>query len=76
MYTILKDSSVIAGRMSLQVMVQLYKKNIWYLHTYIVLGIYTYVNCFDDLRNDAKTVNVIATACFSPVTKVHNKCKW
>ena len=25
--------------------------------------------CFD--RNDAKTVNVIASACFSPVKKVH-----
>ena len=25
-------------------------------------------------RNDAKTVNVIATACFSPVTKVLSVC--
>ena len=49
MYTMLRDNNVIAAKKSLDVMVELYRKNIW---------------------NDAKTVNVITTACFSPVTKV------
>ena len=51
MFSMLKDSSAIAAKMSLDVMIALYRKNIW---------------------NDAKTVNVITTACFSKITKVMN----
>ena len=43
MFTMLKDSHKIAAKTSLDVMIELYRKNIW---------------------RDAKTVNVIATACF------------
>lgn len=50
MFTMLKDSNNKAAKMSIDIMIELYKKNIW---------------------NDAKTVNVIATACFSKVTKVN-----
>ena len=49
MYTMLRDNNPIAAKKSLDVMVELYRKNIW---------------------NDGKTVNVITTACFSPITKV------
>uniref|UniRef100_A0A3P8WR27 Protein SDA1 n=1 Tax=Cynoglossus semilaevis TaxID=244447 RepID=A0A3P8WR27_CYNSE len=49
MYTMLRDSNPTAAKISLDVMVELYKRNIW---------------------NDAKTVNVITTACFSKVTKI------
>lgn len=49
MYTMLRDSNAIAAKMSLDVMIELYRRNIW---------------------NDAKTVNVITTACFSKVTKI------
>ncbi|XP_063066771.1 protein SDA1 homolog [Engraulis encrasicolus] len=49
MYTMLRDSNPIAAKISLDVMAELYKRNIW---------------------NDAKTVNVITTACFSKVTKI------
>lgn len=49
MYTMLRDSNPIAAKISLDVMLELYKRNIW---------------------NDAKTVNVITTACFSKVTKI------
>ena len=49
MYTMLRDSNAIAARKSLDVMIELYRRNIW---------------------QDAKTVNVITTACFSPMTKV------
>lgn len=49
MYTMLRDSNPIAAKISLDVMVELYKRNIW---------------------NDAKTVNVITTACFSKVAKI------
>lgn len=49
MYQMLKDSSPVAAKMSLDVMIELYHRNIW---------------------NDAKTVNVITTACSSPVTKI------
>eukprot|EP00126_Sphaerothecum_destruens_P001900 Sdes_comp15335_c0_seq1m4195 len=49
MYTMLSDSNTIAAKKSLEVMVELYKKNIW---------------------KDAKTVNVIASACISPVVKI------
>ncbi|KAF4098822.1 protein SDA1 homolog [Onychostoma macrolepis] len=49
MYTMLRDSNPIAAKISLDVMVELYRRNIW---------------------NDAKTVNVITTACFCKVTKI------
>ncbi|XP_051533853.1 protein SDA1 homolog [Myxocyprinus asiaticus] len=49
MYTMLRDSNPIAAKISLDVMVELYRRNIW---------------------NDAKTVNVVTTACFSKVTKI------
>ncbi|XP_061657027.1 protein SDA1 homolog [Syngnathoides biaculeatus] len=49
MYTMLRDRNPIAAKISLDVMAELYKRNIW---------------------NDAKTVNVITTACFSNVTKI------
>ncbi|XP_072261611.1 protein SDA1 homolog [Pyxicephalus adspersus] len=49
MYTMLRDSNAIAAKISLDVMIELYRRNIW---------------------NDAKTVNVITTACFSKVTKI------
>merc|ERR1712241_903179 len=49
MFTMLKDSHKIAAKTSLDVMIELYRKNIW---------------------RDAKTVNVIATACFSELTKL------
>uniref|UniRef100_A0A3Q3VUB5 Protein SDA1 n=1 Tax=Mola mola TaxID=94237 RepID=A0A3Q3VUB5_MOLML len=49
MYTMLRDSNSTAAKISLDVMMELYKRNIW---------------------NDAKTVNVITTACFSKVTKI------
>ena len=49
MMTMLKDPASIAAKTSLEVMINLYKKNIW---------------------RDAKTVNVISTACFSKITKI------
>lgn len=49
MYTMMKDNNPVAAKMSLDVMIELYRRNIW---------------------NDAKTVNVIATGCFSKVTKI------
>ena len=49
MYTMLRDNNAIAAKKSLDVMIELYRRNIW---------------------KDAKTVNVITTACFSHVTKV------
>ncbi|XP_044285094.1 protein SDA1 homolog [Varanus komodoensis] len=49
MYTMLQDSNPTAAKMSLDVMIELYRRNIW---------------------NDAKTVNVITTTCFSKVTKI------
>ncbi|XP_063775973.1 protein SDA1 homolog [Pseudophryne corroboree] len=49
MYTMLRDSNATAAKMSLDVMIELYRRNIW---------------------NDAKTVNVITTACFSKVAKI------
>ncbi|XP_053411836.1 protein SDA1 homolog [Nycticebus coucang] len=49
MYTMLRNSNATAAKMSLDVMVELYWRNIW---------------------NDAKTVNVITTACFCKVTKI------
>lgn len=52
MFTMLRDTNTRAAKMSLDIMVELYKKNVW---------------------NDAKTVNVIATGCFSKITKVSFK---
>ncbi|XP_065578195.1 protein SDA1 homolog isoform X2 [Artemia franciscana] len=49
MYGMLKDTNVTAAKLSLDIMIQLYKKDIW---------------------KDAKTVNVIATACFSKSVKI------
>ena len=49
MYTMLRDNNPVAAKKSLDVMVELYHRNVW---------------------NDAKTVNVITTACLSPVAKV------
>lgn len=49
MFSMLKDSNAIAAKISLDVMIELYSKNVW---------------------KDAKTVNVISTACFSKITKV------
>ncbi|XP_065183405.1 protein SDA1 homolog [Sycon ciliatum] len=49
MYAMLKDPHAIAAKMSLDVMVELYKKHVW---------------------RDAKTVNVIVTACLSPTAKL------
>ncbi|KAK3696721.1 hypothetical protein QZH41_013081 [Actinostola sp. cb2023] len=49
LYTMLKDSNAVAAKKSLDVMIELYRRNVW---------------------KDAKTVNVITTACFSPVSKV------
>lgn len=49
MFSLLKDTNARAAKMSVDIMIELYKKNVW---------------------NDAKTVNVIATGCFSKHTKV------
>jgi protein SDA1 len=53
MFTMLKDTNTRAAKMSVDIMIELYKKNVW---------------------NDAKTVNVIATGCFSKFTKVMVAC--
>ncbi|XP_018403865.1 PREDICTED: protein SDA1 homolog [Cyphomyrmex costatus] len=49
MFSMLKDPNVRAAKMSVDIMIELYNKNVW---------------------NDVKTVNVIATGCFSKITKV------
>lgn len=49
MFSMLKDPNAKAAKMSVDIMIELYNKNVW---------------------NDVKTVNVIATGCFSKVTKV------
>lgn len=49
MFRMLQDAHTTAAKTSLDVMIELYRKNIWH---------------------DSKTVNVIATACFSDVTKL------
>lgn len=49
MFSMLKDSNGIAAKISLDIMIELYNKNVW---------------------KDAKTVNVIVTACFSKIPKV------
>lgn len=53
MFTMLKDTNSRAAKMAIDIMIELYKKNIW---------------------NDAKTVNVIATGCFSKMIKVSFLC--
>lgn len=53
MFSMLKDTNQKAAKMSVDIMIELYKKNIW---------------------NDAKTVNVISTGCFSKHTKVMVAC--
>lgn len=49
MFSMLKDPNVRAAKMSVDIMIELYNKNVW---------------------NDVKTVNVIATGCFSKMIKV------
>ncbi|XP_060535794.1 protein SDA1 homolog [Cylas formicarius] len=49
MFRMLNDANPKAAKMAVDIMIELYKKNVW---------------------NDAKTVNVIATGCFSRVTKL------
>lgn len=49
MFSMLKDPNAKAVKMSVDIMIELYNKNVW---------------------NDVKTVNVIATGCFSKITKV------
>lgn len=49
MFQMLKDTNGRAAKMSVDIMIELYNKNVW---------------------NDTKTVNVIATGCFSKFTKV------
>lgn len=53
MFTMLKDTNARAAKMSADIMIELYNKNVW---------------------NDAKTVNVIGTGCFSKITKVMVAC--
>lgn len=53
MFSALKDTNATAAKMSVDIMVELYNKNIW---------------------NDAKTVNVLATGCFSKVSKIAAAC--
>lgn len=78
MFTILEsvktgnsDENAIAAKKSVDVCIELYNKQIWY-GVGGCFGLCTYVGwqsiCLD--RDDAKTVNVIAEACFSPVTKI------
>ena len=78
MYTMLRDSNPIAAKISLDVMAELYKRNIWWESWFIhwrerlssggdFLTWSSFCLCH---RNDMKTVNVITTACFSKVTKV------
>ncbi|UJR16558.1 hypothetical protein I4U23_003459 [Adineta vaga] len=49
MCTIIKESNATAVKMALDIMIDLYRKNIW---------------------NDTKAVNIIASTCFSKITKV------
>ncbi|CAG2123038.1 unnamed protein product, partial [Medioppia subpectinata] len=49
MFSMLRDSNKIAAKISLEIMIELYNKNVW---------------------KDAKTVNVIGSACFSKITKI------
>lgn len=78
MYTMLRDSNPTAAKISLDVMVELYKRNIWWvIHLHFFFSSQRKLRQRCNLivylfghRNDAKTVNVITTACFSKVTKV------
>lgn len=78
MYTMLRDNNATAAKISLDVMVELYRRNIWWVDVTIWTSLnrnscslksldFSFCFCY---RNDAKTVNVITTACFSKVTKV------
>lgn len=49
MFSMLSDSNAIAAKISLDIMIELYRKGVW---------------------QNAKTVNVISTACFSKVAKI------
>lgn len=49
-YTMLKDSNATAIKISLDMIIELYRRNIW---------------------NDAKTVHMITSACFSKITMTH-----
>ncbi|RLU17421.1 hypothetical protein DMN91_009656 [Ooceraea biroi] len=53
MFSMLKSPNTKAAKMSADIMIELYNKNVW---------------------NDVKTVNVIATGCFSKITKVVVAC--
>jgi len=53
MFSMLKNHDVSAAKMSADIMIELYNKNIW---------------------NDIKTVNTLATGCFSKITKVTVAC--
>jgi len=53
MFSMLKNPNAKAAKMSVDIMIELYNKNVW---------------------NDVKTVNVIATGCFSKVTKIAVAC--
>jgi protein SDA1 len=73
MYTMLNDPSDIAAKKSLDVMIDLYRKRIWFAFP-------SSASLFKRLqsvgpspiidRNDAKTVNVISQGCFSKFSKV------
>jgi len=53
MFSMLKNHNARAAKMSADIMIELYNKNVW---------------------NDIKTVNVLATGCFSKVTKITVAC--
>jgi len=53
MFSMLKNHNARAAKMSADIMIELYNKNVW---------------------NDIKTVNVLATGCFSKITKVTVAC--
>jgi protein SDA1 len=78
MYTMLNDPSDIAAKKSLDVMIDLYRKRIWFalpppLFRQEPLQALTesvgHRHLVTD-RNDAKTVNVISQGCFSKFSKV------
>lgn len=70
MFTMMKDPNEMAAKQSLNVMIELYRKKVWYC-------VNNFSNHFNHLneflyicRNDAKTVNVISTGIFSGTTSV------
>lgn len=65
MYTMLEDSTSVAPRESLGVMIDLYRKNVWCVLPLRLLLVLTVI-----FRNDAKTVNVISAAVFHSDAKV------